>query len=146
MSEIAGKLVPFKLSFDGGTTKKSGVCLQNFEDSLDIPIDEQETDCGKITSPGAPGATFTATLVVKKNPAVGEFSLQDCREAAANGDSVIVYIESPADAALSLTAGEVYYSSYTAYFSNVTVTKETTRSLAFNLTLNSTGAITVVAP
>jgi len=139
MSEVAGRLVPLKVSFDGGSTFKTLVCLQQFDESIDVPIDTQETDCGQISAPGTPGATVNFQAICETEPSVSQASLNDCKLAAKNGTAVVIQIASPA--AGSLTEGEAFFSQYDAYFSNVTMTKQTSQAIQFSGTLSSTGEL-----
>jgi hypothetical protein len=141
MSEQAGRLVPLLLSFDGGATYQTLVCLQQFDESLDATIDEQESDCGKISAPGAVGATVNFTAICKTDPEATEVTLQQCKEAIVDGTLIKVKIQNPAAGSVSL--GEAIHSIYDAYLSNVTTTKQTSSAITFTGTLNSTGDIDV---
>jgi hypothetical protein len=143
MSEVAGKLVPLKVSFNGGSTFKTLVCLQQFDESIDVPIDTQETDCGQIAVPGTPGATVNFQAICETEPSGTQASLNDCKSAAVNGTKVIIKIASPA--AGSLTEGQAFFSSYEAYFSNVTMTKQTSQAIQFSGTLSSNGPLDIIA-
>lgn len=145
MSEIAGKLVPLQVDFTGaGTTYKTLVCLQQFDESIEVPVDTQETDCGQKSAPGTPGATVNFTAVCETEPSGSQATLQDCKEAAVNGTKCKVKIESPASG--SLSAGDAFYSTYDVYFSNITTQKQTSQAIIFTGTMKSTGTLTVVAP
>jgi hypothetical protein len=141
MSEIAGKLVPLKISFDGGATFKTLVCLQQFDESIDIPIDTQETDCGQVSAPGAPGASVNFTAICQPEPGADQASLNDCKKAAVAGTSVVIEIESPAVGSVAI--GAAFYSKYSAYLSNITTVKQTSQAIQFTGTINSTGPLTV---
>jgi hypothetical protein len=145
MSEVAGRTVPLYLSFDGGVTYKTLICLQQFDESIDIPIDEQETDCGKVTAPGTAGAVVNFQAICETLPSPTQCSLQDCKVAAVAGTKVWVKFYNPSDGG-SVDLGEAFYSNYAAYLSNITTTKQTAQAIAFSGTINSTGELTVVAP
>jgi hypothetical protein len=145
MSEIAGRLVPLLVDFTGaGTSFKTLVCLQQFDESIDVPIDVQETDCGQKSAPGTPGATVNFTAVCETEPTSDQATLQDCKEAAVAGTRCMVKIESPAEG--SVSAGDAFYSSYYVYFGNITTQKQTSQTITFTGTMQSTGTLTVIKP
>jgi hypothetical protein len=140
--EVVGKLVPLYIDFTGaGTTYKTLVCLQQFDESIDVPIDTQESDCGQKSAPGTPGATINFTAICETEPGINQATLHDCKAAAVAGTRVSVKIENPADG--SIGVGEAFRSEYSAYISNVTTQKQTTGVIIFTGTLNSTGPIDV---
>ena len=144
MSAVPGRLVPLLLSFDAGITYKTLICLQQFDEAIDAPIDEQETDCGKVTTPGTIGAIVNFQAICETNPSASQCTLQDCKLAIKAGTLVWVKYQNPADDYVA--EGEAFYSNYGAYLSNVTTTKVTAQAIAFSGTINSTGEIIVEVP
>ncbi|HEU4903163.1 MAG TPA: phage tail tube protein [Flavisolibacter sp.] len=80
MANVKGKLVVFRLSTDGGTTKKILVCLVSHRFSGSTEITTEQTMCDGGTTQTAIGArswTMNAEGYVKKDPTVTEVSYQD---------------------------------------------------------------------
>jgi hypothetical protein len=140
MTELQGRLLALEIDFTGaGTTWDSLVCLQNFDNPLDVPIERVDTDCGSIASPGNPTETVNFSAIKNLEPGVSEESYQACYNAAIAGTKVKVRIQNPAVG--SVTQGSKIYKMFDAYFSNVTLEKDTNSPISFSGTIESTGTI-----
>lgn len=142
MATLLGTLVPLEVDFTGvGSTYKTLVCMQNFDAEVSSAIDTQETDCGQINTPGTPGSSVNFTAVCELTPGVSQATYKDCLAAQVANTLVKLRIQNPASGSVAL--GAAFYLQYDAYFSNVTLQKQTGAVITFTGTINSTGAIDV---
>lgn len=75
---LQSNLVPFKISTDGGTTKKSLTCLVSASFTGTTPSTEEQTQCGTFTGLGQNAWEFTFDAVVNITPTgASEVSWED---------------------------------------------------------------------
>ena len=141
-TELLGKLIPLEIDFTGaGTTWDTIICSEAFTSDFEGTVDTVDTDCGKITSVGAPGVTVTANGVVDLAPGTNQASIKKCDIAMAASTKVMVRIQNPVVGAVTL--GSQIFRSFSAYFTKVTINKDTNGPVKFDLSLVSTGAIDI---
>jgi len=142
MTELQGKLLALEVDFTGaGTTYDTMVCLQNFDSPMEASVEKIDTDCGQVTSVGVPGVTVSATCINDLAPGSNQASFKKCDAALAAGTKVKVRLQNPVVGAVTL--GSQVYRVFDAYFSEVTIQKDTNAPMSFTFTLNSTGTIDV---
>lgn len=141
-TELLGKLIPLEIDFTGaGSTYDTIVCSEAFTSDFEGTVDTVDTDCGKITSVGTPGVTVSANFVVDLAPLTNTASFKKCDAAMGASTKVAVRIQNPVVG--SVTLGTQIYRQFFAYFTKVTLTKDTNGPVKCDITLVSTGTIDI---
>lgn len=141
-TELQGKLLLLEVDFTGaGTTFDTIVCLQTFSDSLDVPIERVDTDCGSFASPGNPTEIIEIAAIKDIAPAANTGSYKKVYAAAHAGNKVKVRIQNPVVG--SVTLGSQIYKMFDGYFSNVTLEKDTNSPVSWTASLESSGVIDI---
>ena len=141
-TELLGKLIPLEIDFTGaGTTYDTIVCAEAFTSDFEGTVDTVDTDCGKITSVGAPGVNVSANFVVDLAPGVNTASFKKCDVAMSASTKVKVRIQNPVVGAVTL--GSQIFREFFAYFTKVTLSKDTNGPVKCDITLVSTGTIDI---
>src|SRR5205809_106635 len=104
---LASRLVPFAISTDG-TTYNNVVCKKSWDLALNIPLVQEDTDCGKITGVGTPGFTFGVEFVFTTTPGAGEISANTVMGYANAGTLIYVKISN----GTYIRSGSGYLSDY----------------------------------
>ena len=76
--------------------------------SLDIPLVQEDTDCGKISGVGTPGFTFNVEFIFTTTPGTGEVSANEVAGYANTATLVYVKISNGA----YIRSGSGYLSNY----------------------------------
>lgn len=105
---LLSKLVPFAISTDGSNYSNI-VCKKAWDMSLDIPLVQEDTDCGKITGVGTPGFTFNVEFIFNTTPGSGEVSANEVAGYA--NSSTLVYVK-VSDGAGYIRSGSGYLTNY----------------------------------
>lgn len=77
---------PIQISFDGGTTWKTLVCLTNYSAPLAMPTNETDTFCGKLVGTGNAALDFSGEAVNDVAPNVNQVSFEDLAAYVISGD------------------------------------------------------------
>jgi len=140
-TELAGKLLELKISVDGGTTYKTGVCAISFDETTSVTYNPEDTDCGRIGSPGVASSEISAEFITELAPTSGQFSYKDVKGWCVNGTKVLVEIQNPVVGAVTL--GSQIYHKAEYYITSVGNQKNTTQSVRFNVSMSSVGALDI---
>ncbi len=140
-TELAGSLLELKVSFDGGTTFKTGVCAISFDETTQVPYNPEETDCGRIGSPGTAFSEISAEFITELSPGGTQFSYKDIKNACVNKTKVQVQIQNPVVGAVTL--GSAFYHQADYYIVSVGNQKNTSQSVRFNVSMSSVGLLDI---
>lgn len=140
-TELAGKLLELSVSFDGGTTFKTGVCAISFDETTQVPYNPEETDCGRIGSPGTAFSEISGEFITELAPGGTQFSYKDIKAAAVNGTKLVVEIKNPVVGAV--TAGSQIYHKADYYVTSIGNQKNTSQSVRFNVSMSSVGLLDI---
>ncbi len=141
-TELLGSLIPLEIDFTGaGSAYDTIVCSEAFVSDLEGTVDTVDTDCGKITTVGVPGVNVTANFVADLAPGVNTASIKKCDIAIAGSAKVKVRIQNPVVGVVAI--GTQIYRVFDAYFTKVTISKETNGPVRCDIALVSTGTIDI---
>jgi hypothetical protein len=85
MVNVQSSANPLELSFDGGTTWKTLVCVTNYNRNLSSTLTETETlNCGTLQGSGAPKFDFSGEAVTDISPSASQVSQEDLELAILN--------------------------------------------------------------
>jgi hypothetical protein len=140
-TELAGKLLKLEISSDGGTTYKTGVCAISFDETTQVPFNPEETDCGRIGSPGEAFSEISAEFITELAPSGTQFSYKDVKGWCVNGTKVKVRIQNPVVGAVTL--GSQIYHEAEYYVTSIGNQKNTSQSVRFNVSMSSVGVLDI---
>jgi hypothetical protein len=78
MGQIQGSIQNIEVDFAPTSTYKTLVCLRTSSVNTTVTVTEDETNCGKLTSVGEPGFSFTFDAVCETSPTVSQATYKDC--------------------------------------------------------------------
>ena len=143
MGQIQGSIQNIEVDFAPTSTYKTLVCLRTSSVNTTVTVTEDETNCGKLTSVGDPGFSFTFDAVCETSPTVSQATYKDCLTAITAKTKVKVRFQNPVVAGSSL--GAVYYHEAEAFFTDLTLNQDAAGGayVSFSGTIQSTGTLDV---
>jgi hypothetical protein len=145
MGQIQGSLQNIEIDFAPTSTYKALVCLRTSSVNTTVAVTEDETNCGKLTSVGEPGFSFSFDAVCEVAPTVAQASYKDCLTAMVNKTKVKVRFQNPIVTGSSL--GAAYYHESEAFFTDLTLNQDAAGGAYVNFsgTIQSTGTLDITA-
>ena len=122
MGQIQGSIQNIEVDFAPTSTYKTLVCLRTSSVNTTVTVTEDETNCGKLTSVGEPGFSFTFDAVCETSPTVSQATYKDCLTAITAKTKVKVRFQNPVVTGSSL--GAVYYHESEAFFTDLTLNQD----------------------
>jgi hypothetical protein len=143
MGQIQGSIQNIEVDFAPTSTYKTLVCLRTSSVNTTVTVTEDETNCGKLTSVGEPGFSFTFDAVCETSPTVSQATYKDCLSAITAKTKVKVRFQNPVVTGSSL--GAVYYHESEAFFTDLTLNQDAAGGAYVNFsgTIQSTGTLDV---
>ena len=143
MGQIQGSIQNIEVDFAPTSTYKTLVCLRTSSVNTTVTVTEDETNCGKLTSVGEPGFSFTFDAVCETSPTVSQATYKDCLAAITAKTKVKVRFQNPVVTGSSL--GAVYYHESEAFFTDLTLNQDAAGGayVSFSGTIQSTGTLDV---
>jgi hypothetical protein len=143
MGQIQGSIQNIEVDFAPTSTYKTLVCLRTSSVNTTVTVTEDETNCGKLTSVGEPGFSFTFDAVCETSPTVSQATYKDCLAAITAKTKVKVRFQNPVVTGSSL--GAVYYHESEAFFTDLTLNQDAAGGAYVNFsgTIQSTGTLDV---
>ena len=92
---IAGSVQNIEIDFAPTSTYKTLVCLRTSSVNTTVSVTEEETNCGKLTSIGEPGFTFSFDAICEVSPSASQATYEDCLAAIVNKTQVKVRFQNP---------------------------------------------------
>jgi hypothetical protein len=108
-----------------------------------VTVTEEETNCGKLTSIGEPGFTFSFDAICEVSPSGSQASYEDCLGAIVNKTKVKVRFQNPTVTGASI--GTLYYHESEAFFTDLTLNQDAAGGAYINFsgTIQSTGTLDI---
>jgi hypothetical protein len=143
MGQIQGSIQNIEVDFAPTSSYKTLVCLRTSSVNTTVTVTEDETNCGKLTSVGEPGFSFTFDAVCETSPTVSQATYKDCLAAITAKTKVKVRFQNPVVTGSSL--GAVYYHESEAFFTDLTLNQDAAGGayVSFSGTIQSTGTLDV---
>lgn len=133
---ISSKLMPLELSFDGGTSWKTLVCVSDYTGNLSQSTTETETlTCGTLVSQGAVKFDFSGSAVADLDPAAGLVSMEDLE----NCILASTEIKARQQYNVSGSVGQYYYKEGTVIVESVNNKQTAADFVKFDFSLKGTG-------
>ena len=143
MAQILGSLQNIEIDVTGGTSYKNLVCLRTSSVNTTMDATTEQTNCGVLTSPSEPQMSLDFDAICETAPSVAQVSYEDLLSAMVNKTLVAVRVQNPVVTGSS--AGAAYYHSFSGYITDLTMNQSTTEFVNFTGTIQSTGALDVIA-
>ena len=143
MGQIQGSVQNIEIDFAPTSTYKTLVCLRTSSVNTTITVNEDETNCGKLTSVGEPGFSFSFDAVCETAPGATQATYKDCLYAVVNKTKVLVRFQNPTVTGASI--GTVYYHQCEAYITDLTLNQDAAGGAYINFsgTITSTGTLDI---
>ncbi len=143
MGQIQGSIQNIEIDFAPTSTYKALVCLRTSSVNTTVAVNEDETNCGKLTSVGEPGFSFSFDAVCEVTPTVAQASYKDCLTAMVSKTKVKVRFQNPVVSGASI--GAAYYHEAEAYFTDLTLNQDAAGGAYINFsgTIQSTGTLDI---
>lgn len=109
-------------------------------------VNTEKTKCGPIVTVDDPEFSFSGNAVTNAAPESNQWSYNDVLGWFTNKTKLRFRYQSPADALLSLEAGEAFYHGGEGYFSALGKQATEGESVKFSWTFNVDGIMTITAP
>jgi len=140
---ILGSVQNIEIDFAPTSTYKTLVCLRTSSVNTTVTVNEDETNCGKLTSVGEPGFSFSFDAVCEVSPSGTQATYEDCLSAIVNKTQVLVRFQNPTVTGASI--GTLYYHQCAAYFTDLTLNQDAAGGAYINFsgTLTSTGTLDI---
>jgi hypothetical protein len=108
-----------------------------------VTVTEEETNCGKLTSIGEPGFTFSFDAICEVSPSGSQASYEDCLGAIVNKTKVKVRFQNPTVTGASI--GTLYYHESECFFTDLTLNQDAAGGAYINFsgTIQSTGTLDI---
>ncbi len=84
---------------------KTLVCLRTSSVNSTVTVNEDETNCGKLTSVGDPGFSFSFDAVCEVAPTISQVSYKDLLTATVNKTKITVRFQNPTVTGASIGTG-----------------------------------------
>jgi hypothetical protein len=143
MAQVLGSLQNIEIDVAGGTSYKNLVCLRTSSVNTTMDATTEQTNCGVLTSPSEPQMNLDFDAICETAPTIAQVSYEDLLSAMVNKTIVAVRVQNPVVSGSS--AGAAYYHSFSGYITDLTLNQSTTEFINFSGTIQSTGALDVVA-
>ena len=143
MAQILGSTQNVEIDVTGGTSYKNLVCLRTSSVNTTMDATTEQTNCGVLTSPSEPQMSLDFDAICETSPSVAQVSYEDLLSAMVNKTLVAVRVQNPVVSGSS--AGAAYYHQFSGYITDLTLNQSTTEFINFTGTIQSTGALDVVA-
>jgi hypothetical protein len=143
MGQILGSLQNVEIDVAGGSSYKNLVCLRTSSVNTTMDATTEQTNCGVLTSPSEPQMTVDFDAICETAPTVAQVSYEDLLSAMVNKTLVTVRVQNPTVSGASV--GTVYYHQFSGYITDLTMNQSTTEFVNFSGTIQSTGALDVIA-
>lgn len=143
MGQIQGSIQNIEIDFAPTSTYKTLVCLRTSSVNTTTTVNEDETNCGKLSSVGIPGFSFDFDAVCETAPTATQATYKDCLTAIVNSTKIKVRFQNPTVTGSSI--GTVYFHECEAYISDLTLNQDAAGGayISFSGTIVSTGALDV---
>lgn len=143
MAQVLGSLQNIEIDVAGGTSYKNLVCLRTSSVNTTMDATTEQTNCGVLTSPSEPQMSLDFDAICETSPSIAQVSYEDLLSAMVNKTLVAVRVQNPVVSGSS--AGAAYYHAFSGYITDLTLNQSTTEFINFSGTIQSTGALDVVA-
>ena len=143
MAQVLGSLQNIEIDVAGGSSYKNLVCLRTSSVNTTMDATTEQTNCGVLTSPSEPQMSLDFDAICETSPSVSQVSYEDLLAALVNKTIVSVRVQNPVVSGSS--AGAAYYHQFSGYITDLTWNQATTEFINFSGTIQSTGALDVVA-
>jgi hypothetical protein len=143
MAQVLGSLQNIEIDVAGGTSYKNLVCLRTSSVNTTMDATTEQTNCGVLTSPSEPQMSLDFDAICETSPSISQVSYEDLLSAMVNKTLVAVRVQNPVVSGSS--AGAAYYHAFSGYITDLTMNQSTTEFINFSGTIQSTGALDVVA-
>lgn len=143
MAQVLGSLQNIEIDVAGGTSYKNLVCLRTSSVNTTMDATTEQTNCGVLTSPSEPQMSLDFDAICETAPSIAQVSYEDLLSAMVNKTLVAVRVQNPVVSGSS--AGAAYYHAFSGYITDLTLNQSTTEFINFSGTIQSTGALDVVA-
>jgi hypothetical protein len=143
MAQVLGSLQNIEIDVAGGSSYKNLVCLRTSSVNTTMDATTEQTNCGVLTSPSEPQMSLDFDAICETAPTVAQVSYEDLLAAMVNKTVVAVRVQNPVVSGSS--AGAAYYHAFSGYITDLTLNQSTTEFINFSGTIQSTGALDVVA-
>jgi len=142
---IAGSVQNVEIDFAPTSSYKTLVCLRTSSVNTTVSVTEEETNCGKLTSIGEPGFTFSFDAICEVSPGASQATYEDCLAAIVNKTQVKVRFQNPTVTGASV--GTLYYHQCDAFFTDLTLNQDAAGGsyINFSGTIQSTGTLDITA-
>lgn len=141
--QVLGSLQNIEIDVTGGSSYKNLVCLRTSSVNTTMDATTEQTNCGVLTSPSEPQMSLDFDAICETSPSVSQVSYEDLLSAMVNKTLVAVRVQNPVVSGSS--AGAAYYHAFSGYITDLTLNQSTTEFINFTGTIQSTGALDVVA-
>lgn len=141
--QVLGSLQNIEIDVTGGTSYKNLVCLRTSSVNTTMDATTEQTNCGVLTSPSEPQMSLDFDAICETSPTISQVSYEDLLSAMVNKTLVAVRVQNPVVSGSS--AGAAYYHQFSGYITDLTLNQSTTEFINFTGTIQSTGALDVVA-
>jgi hypothetical protein len=143
MAQVLGSLQNIEIDVAGGTSYKNLVCLRTSSVNTTMDATVEQTNCGVLTSPSEPQMNLDFDAICETAPTIAQVSYEDLLSAMVNKTIVAVRVQNPVVTGSS--TGAAYYHAFSGYITDLTLNQSTTEFINFSGTIQSTGALDVIA-
>ena len=145
MGQILGTLQNIEIDVAGGSSYKTLVCLRTSSVSTSATVNEDETNCGVLTSVGEAKFSFDFDAVCETAPGGSSISYKDLLTVLVNKTKITVRFQNPTVTGSSI--GTVYYHQCEAYVTDLTLNQDAAGGAYINFsgTITSTGTLDITA-
>jgi len=142
---ISGAVQNIEIDPAGGSSYKTLVCLRTSSVNTTVTVTEDETNCGKLTSVGEPGFSFSFDAVCEVAPSASQITYEDCLSLIVNKTKFTVRFQNPTVTGASV--GTLYYHQCEAYMTDLTLNQDAAGGAYINFsgTIQSTGTLDITA-
>jgi len=113
------------------------VCLRNSSVNSELPVTQEETNCGTLTAVGNVGVTVDFDAVCEVAPTAGaQISYEELWTALNAKTKIGIRIQSP-----TTVPGSAYYHQFAGYVTSLSLSQEAGAYISFSGTLTSDGPI-----
>lgn len=143
MAQVLGSLQNIEIDVAGGTAYKNLVCLRTSSVNTTMDATVEQTNCGVLTSPSEPQMSLDFDAICETTPTIAQVSYEDLLTSMVNKTVVTVRVQNPTVSGSSV--GTAYYHQFSGYITDLTLNQSTTEFINFTGTIQSTGALDVIA-
>ena len=143
MAQVLGSLQNIEIDVANGSSYKNLVCLRTSSVNTTMDATTEQTNCGVLTSPSEPQMSLDFDAICETAPSIAQVSYEDLLTAMVNKTLVAVRVQNPTVTGSS--QGTAYYHKFSGYITDLTLNQSTTEFVNFSGTIQSTGALDVIA-